>query len=72
MKKYVVTSGSMRAKVKAENRTLAAMDAIRKSNPKALGLLIGVRKVGDDELEETYMLTTKILESMGYTVEGKT
>lgn len=72
MSKYRVKSGDLDIEVKAENKKLAAMDAIRKGKPKSLGILIGILKNGDDELNETFMLSQKVLEDMGYIVLGKT
>jgi len=68
MNKYIVKSGDLDMEVKAENRALAAMNAIRNGNPKSLGVLIGIRKKGEKKIKEVYMLTTKILEDMGQTV----
>ena len=68
MKTYVVKSGTLDVEVKAENRKLAAMDAIRKNKPKSLGVLIGIRKKGEKSEKEVFMLTQKVLEDMGQPV----
>lgn len=68
MPKYTVQSGDLKITVKAENKKLAAMDAIRKGKPKTLGILIGIRKKGESEQDETFMLSQKVLEDMGYNV----
>lgn len=68
MSKYKVQSGDLNIEVSAENRKLAAMDAIRKGNPKSLGVLIGIRKKGEKKIKEVFMLTQKVLEDMGQPV----
>jgi hypothetical protein len=69
MSKYLVKSGDLNITVRSDNHKLAAMDAIRKGKPKSLGVLIGILKKGDDEAEEIFMLTQKVLEDMGHTIE---
>lgn len=65
---YKVKSGELNVKIESRTPQLAAIKAIDIHQPVALEKLIGVLKEGDSEEEELYILTDKILESMGYEV----
>jgi hypothetical protein len=66
MKKYIVRTGDIYAKVKATTHKKAVMKAIEKSKKKGLGVLTGCLEEGDYLDNEIYFKTENVLKDMGY------
>lgn len=71
MQTYIVNSGAIKDfEVKAISPRVAAMIAINENSNKALAEVIMVEEKGGHPDDDVLMLTTYVLEHMGFEVEG--
>lgn len=68
MKKYRVISGELDYTLESTNHKMACILAIYNNPPKSMGSIIHVHLDGDNEDNDIFLSTVKVLQDMGYEV----